>query len=593
VSTAADCHVLGFAPLAGGAASITFVVRSDSPPRLLLGDTLAARMCELINGAGTTTCSQITVSHQTIVQALSTVFGTRSVLLDWHMYTAGWGLSSQFDQLFALYNTAFSSSGCVSTQHTVSFGQDYIYFCNANYDAATNAMEFANSYSVAVQQAQVAMDIFGSHVATIPIWSGAIQFGYVVGWTNVNDATGVGPPNGLTLLNAWAKTPAIAGTLRWGFKQGTGNLNPYLFTTVWEFFVVSEVYDSLLAADQYSPSTLYGWMANSFTLVNPTDIRMVLKPNIFFHDGTRVTANDVKFSLLSFQQAGGSVAGAVADVNDVSVISSPPGQYSIFDISLLHPSPFAEFNIGGVPIVPSHIWSVCATTPTATGCTSGASTPCVTKATNPCLLDTTLLSGAAADPIVNHTFIGSGPFQCVDLVSGVIGGGCTQTAAGGPGTQAVDVGGKIILQRTGFGFAGTDPLHSYFRGSAQWKLWQWADSANIGTVNVLNDLSAVEACAGKPASTTGCGHFDTPAATITCTTTAGSCNAGSLSLGGNNGGTISGTEVSQVETNALQTWNPGVSSYSSFTGALPTTGSVYEGGISYCQFPLPSGATCP
>ena len=437
------------------------------------------------------------------------------------------------------------------------------------------------------------MDVFGSHVATIPIWSGVIQFGFVIGWTGINDATGVGPPNYLTLLNAWNKTPAVAGTLRWGFKQGTGNLNPYLFATVWEANVVHEVYDSLLTADAYSPSTLFGWMVNSFTLVSPTDIRMVLKPNLLWHDGARVTASDVKFSLMSYQQTGGPVAFSVSNVNDVSVISSPPGQYSIFDISLLHPSPFAEFNIGGVPIVPGHIWSVCATTPAATGCTSGASTPCVTKGTNPCLLDTALLSGTAADPIVNHTFIGSGPFQCVDLVSGVIGGGCTQTAAGGPGTQAVDVGGKIILQRTGFGFAGTDPLHSYFRGSAQWKLWQWADSANIGTVNVLNDLSAVEACAGKPASTTGCGHFDTPAATITCTTTAGSCNAGSLSLGGNNGGTISGTEVSQVETNALQTWNPGVSSYSSFTGALPTTGSVYEGGISYCQFPLPGGATCP
>jgi hypothetical protein len=220
-------------------------------------------------------------------------------------------------------------------------------------------------------------------------------------------------------------------------------------------------------------------------------------------------------------------------------------------------------------------------------------TPCTVKGSSACTLDTTLLSGTAADPIVNHTFIGSGPFQCVDLVSGQIGGGCTQTAAGGPGTQAVDVGGKIILQRTGFGFAGTDPLHSYFRGSAQWKLWQWADSANIGTVDVLHDLSAVEACAGKPASTAGCGHFDTPAATITCTTTAGSCNAGSLALGGNNGGTVSGAEVSQVESNALQTWNPGVSNYASFTGALPITGTVYEGGISYCQFPLPSGQTCP
>jgi len=579
--SATDCHLTNFAPLAGGASTITFVVRSDSPPRLLLGDTLAARMCELINGAGTTTCSQITVSHQTIVQALSTVFGTRSVLLDWHMYTAGWGLGSQFDQLFALYNTAFSSSGCVTTQHTVAFGQDYTYFCNAAYDTATNAMEFASSYSVAVQQAQIAMDIFGSHVATIPIWSGAIQFGYVVGWTNVNDATGVGPPNFITLLNAWAKTPASVGTLRWGFKQGTGNLNPYLFTTVWEAFTVGEVYDTLLAADQYSPSTLYGWMVNSFNLVNAKDIRMVLKPNIFFHDGTRVTANDVKFSLLSFQQAGGSVAGAVADVSDVNVISSPAGQPSIFDVLLLNPSPFAEFNIGGVPIVPQHIWAL------------DKVTPCTVKGSAACSLDTTLLSGTAADPIVNHIFIGSGPFQCVDLVSGQVGGGCTQTAAGGPGTQAVDVGGKIVLQRTGFGFAGTDPLHSYFRGSAQWKLWQWADSANIGTVDVLHDLSAVEACAGKPASTAGCGHFDTPAATITCTTTAGSCNAGSLALGGNNGGTVSGAEVSQVESNALQTWNPGVSSYGSFTGALPATGTVYEGGISYCQFPLPSGQTCP
>src|SRR2546428_2929181 len=205
-----DCHLLGFAPLPGGASTITFVVRSDSPPRLLLGDTLAARMCELINGAGTTSCAQITVSHQSLGQVISTVFSTRSVLLDWHMYTSDRSYGFTLEDPIELaagtfgsviegdYNSAFSSSGCVATQKAVTFASNYIYWCNANYDTASNNMfgvvgQRAPTYSLAIQQAQVAMDILGSHVATIPIWSGAAQFGYNKDQTNVNDATGAGP----------------------------------------------------------------------------------------------------------------------------------------------------------------------------------------------------------------------------------------------------------------------------------------------------------------------------------------------------------------------------------------------------------------
>ncbi len=575
-----------------GTSSINFIIRSDNAPRLALGTALKSRVCDLI---GLAACP-FSPMLLTILQVLPMVFSTSSTQLSWHMYTAGWGFSPQFDQLFALYNSQFASTECGGKR--ASFGQDYTYFCNADYDHATSMLEFNDTLSGAEASANLAMDIFGKHVGIIPIWSANHQFAFNKGWTGINDAVGVGPPNFLSPLNAWTSTPTLDtngnSVLRWGFSKGTSSLNPFLATTPQELYVVRSVYDTLFVANPYNPSSdIFGWVADQFQILPPQagdpagtkqDIQVALRPDVFFHDGGRLTAQDVKFSLLGAQQLGnGSAAAYLASFVDVTILSD-----TLFRINLYQLDPFELLNVGSLPIVPQHIWA------------SDTTTSCMVKGSAQCTVNTTLLSGSAADPVINHRLIGSGPWTCVDLATGQIGGGCTTPFGGTPGsgTQAIGPGDTMLLQRyaasaflngfptpTGGGLDG----NAYFRTSEKWLQWQWADIFGHGTVDLI-DFASAKACTNLAASTAGCAHWDIPAATITSSTAAGSTTASSTaSFGGNNDGTVNVVEVAQAASWVGISWTFGVAyTINHSTGAttipsgaqtIPQT--IHEGGVTY------------
>ncbi|TMI25713.1 hypothetical protein E6H30_05195 [Candidatus Bathyarchaeota archaeon] len=247
-------------------------------------------------------------------------------------------------------------------------------------------------------------------------------------------------------------------------------------------------------------------------------IRLALRGDIFFQDGVQVTASDVKFSFENFNATGGGVSGAT--LNTVDVVYDPavlpsslggvegPGQSEIFYVALKSANAFALLDIGGVPIVPQHLWK-----------TIGASGPCEDttipgsgKGSPQCTVDPTYLSGPGADPVVNNRLIGSGPYVCAsgpyNALGTVLGGGCTST-----GTSAVTTG-TITLFRYGQGVSHLSG--NYFRNNAKYKEFAWADTSGIpGQVDVF-DISAISGCFANPAGAT-CGHYRSPDSTLTCT----------------------------------------------------------------------------
>src|SRR5205807_3894121 len=301
--------------------------------------------------------------------------------------------------------------------------------------------------------------------------------------------------NAFSLMNAWNPSPAISGpTIRWGMKQGTSSLNPFEFTTVFEFNILQEVYDALLTVTPYIPGTgaqIIGYMANTYQLVQHSAVlpgiavdancpasatiagaswpvqgcvKLNLRGDIFWQDGSQVTASDVKFSYEGFNATAGIASGGTQ--NTVDVVYDPtvlpaslggteaPGQPENLYIALKSASTAttsALLNITSVPIVPQHIWA-----------TIGASGACMDtsifnpgsgKGTSQCTIEPTYLSGPGADPVANNRLIGSGPYVCgvrnvpSDPSSGfaVLGGGCTST-----GLDSVTTG-YITLFRYGQG----------------------------------------------------------------------------------------------------------------------------------------------
>ncbi|HZY93312.1 MAG TPA: hypothetical protein VFE98_00415 [Candidatus Bathyarchaeia archaeon] len=564
----ADCTLIGFTQLAS---SITFFVRSDSSPRLRMGDSLAQRMCQLINGAAALTCSQVIVSHQNIQNTRPVVFDTSRQHLDWHLYTMGWLLSATPDQIWALYNSQFAGQWCGGPAGNVA--PNYGYFCNPSFDKYNSMVEFNSTTNGAIAALQVAQEIYGKHVVSIDLFAQSEQFAYLKGWTGVNNAKGIGPSNFFGSINMWNANPAVSGNLRWGFKQGTDEVNPLTFSSVWDGYVVSSVYDTLVAANPYSPTDLFGWMVNQWQFLAPqpgdpagtaADVKFNLRNDIFFHNGAQVTAQDYKFSVLAFKHTGGLVNPLTAGIIGVQIQND-----FNFIVNLNSNSVFALQNIGGIPVLPQKLWAL--------------------STTGPCIIDTSPQCSLAADassrdPIATFRYAGSGAFICQDLANPGptgVGGKCTKSGTQASGTQL----GAIVLQRNGLGLA-TDPSKkgtastAYFRDSAKYKQWEWADVFSHGTVDIL-DVSNAAGCFNQPA-TGACAHWETPAATITCVSTAGTCNIGSLAgIGGTRASTVQLLSIAQAYGWFGVSWSSPLS-YSQLVGVQALASqTLYEGGLQY------------
>ena len=306
-------------------------------------------------------------------------------------------------------------------------------------------------------------------------------------------------------------------------------------------------------------------------------IRLDLRGDIFFQDGVQVTASDVKFSFENFNATGGGVSGAT--LNTVDVVYDPavlpsslggiegPGQSEIFYVALKSANAFALLDIGGVPIVPQHLWK-----------TIGASGPCEDttipgsgKGSPQCTVDPTYLSGPGADPVVNNRLIGSGPYVCAsgpyNALGTVLGGGCTST-----GTSAVTTG-TITLFRYGQGVSHLSG--NYFRNNAKYKEFAWADTSGIpGQVDVF-DISAISGCFANPAGAT-CPHYRAPDTTLTCTG-AGPC-IGTVS--GGNGGPLTGLQKADVVQWYGTSWTSPLA-YGALDGIVPAPPVLYDDGSQY------------
>ena len=206
------------------------------------------------------------------------------------------------------------------------------------------------------------------------------------------------------------------------------------------------------------------------------------------------------------------------------------------DVHLGKTSPFAETNIGLLPIIPQHIWAV-----GGTGFTADSSK-----------------TGISFDPVSNYALIGSGPYVCSDS-TGRIGGGCTST-----GTGSVGASGTFTLQRYGLTSTTHAPNSVYFRSSFNIKQWVWADANGNQNVD-LADVSSAAYCFNKSVSLfPGCAHWDSTA----------------NGVGGNGDGIVELSEFSIVARWYAVMWTaPYI--WSSLTNVNSYPPTVYEGSTIY------------
>jgi peptide/nickel transport system substrate-binding protein len=92
-----------------------------------------------------------------------------------------------------------------------------------------------------------------------------------------------------------AATPAQARSLRLASAFDPQSLDPHALALLYQSRVVTQIYDSLVNRDRdfrLEPSLALSWQS-----VDPRTWRFALRPNVKFHDGTPLTAEDVVFSI--------------------------------------------------------------------------------------------------------------------------------------------------------------------------------------------------------------------------------------------------------------------------------------------------------
>ena len=192
-------------------------------------------------------------------------------------------------------------------------------------------------------------------------------------WTHLVNVPGEGPDSFHTFLNAHPEgfeygLPGYPMTMRYGFKVPTmmRPSNPVYAEWVWDWAVLGLSYESLLARDPYT-FDWRPWLAKSFTpftWVDPADrqtksgVRFVLRDDVYWSDGTPLTAVDVFWTLVEMDDellaAGLTPPWWYSNVVYIKsfYMTDPYNIEILLDIK----SVWAIGWIGGTIILPKHIW---------------------------------------------------------------------------------------------------------------------------------------------------------------------------------------------------------------------------------------------
>jgi hypothetical protein len=504
-----------------------------------------------------------------------------------------------------------AGSACASVTPSTS-AANYMYVCDSTYDSLSTAMEFslclaspgpaadpslgtstpsfancsggtvsggagstscigASPVCSAVTAGYQSEDYYGSHAFTIPVYdtidSEARRTNWPLGSTSSPGfitAFGGGyepSANFFEWINGYSATPAVPGTLRQSFLTTVDSLNPFDFTTLWDAYVLTNIYDSLfvqnpLCTNSASLAATAGvsqcssilqnidWMTTSHSFLcypggpsctsttlgygNSTyfantaaDLRLTLNRSNHWQDAGPVTAWDVKYSFINLNATGAFQATSLANVAHINVLD----EYTL-DLNLKAKGPFTELFIGGVTVIPGHIWSACGASTWNSGVTNtnlvnGAirkaqEDNCVGTFGAPSIVTvgTTRADSPTFDPMANNFVIGSGAYSCQSIggsghpAVGTIGGGCSIDD-----TQAPAFGlGDFTLTRTGCTLTstgttcGTAGINTdYFHSSGDLASYIWTGDIGSGSADFSKVLTVNSCHSATPSA--NCPHW--------------------------------------------------------------------------------------
>jgi len=350
--------------------ALEFYARQDDPDRSAMGQILATTIGTQLSAQDWGTEDPANIKVNLHVAPKSECYQHAMIDFDCHVYTGGWSFGRDPDTLYFLYYSAYAQA--------FAYTPNYNGYQNPEFDTAAVAMITApdvDSAKDAVMDMQV---ILMDDVGVLPVFTYASYGSYKVDWEKVVNAEGTGPWSWFTMLNTHKEG---TDTIRWAFMNDVEALNPMHSEWVWDWQVLDKIYDTLINVDPYDMSRDKPWMAESWTLGEwtyqgdpATYIEFKLREDMYWHDiapkadrqtpsgrpllqggayDVPVTAEDVAFTITCVRDIGDSWNNAlVADVVYTEVLDL----YTIRVYYGLYMPVWALHWVGGLPIIPRHVW---------------------------------------------------------------------------------------------------------------------------------------------------------------------------------------------------------------------------------------------
>jgi hypothetical protein len=188
------------------------------------------------------------------------------------------------------------------------------------------------------------------------------------GWTGIVNHKGYGIDNPWTFMNMHRNNSEQGGTINYGIAYPIENLNPINCEWRGEAEVLSQIYDSLLNQNPYSLSITPS-LAESFDVgkwrnpesgMNCTKYTFHLRDDIYWHDGTPFTSEDVKFTidyLLQFKSwliPTPPTPSAYYSVSAVKAVDAPDPHTVVVYMEVQ--SYWTIYDVGGLFVIPKNVW---------------------------------------------------------------------------------------------------------------------------------------------------------------------------------------------------------------------------------------------
>jgi len=192
-------------PLTGDyLAPLTFLVRSDDPIRLQIGQMLTEELVSI----------GIPVNAKFADKILC--LKNAMILYDYSLYTGGWSLGTLPDSYYDLYssNTYYGPG--------VGGSDNYAGFCNHEFDGYAAKAKYPATINEAQEASKACGYLFLKYCAVVPIYCPKAVKAYKTGWTGIVNDLERGVDNYYSFLNM---NNTGDDTIDWGFKENITTLN--------------------------------------------------------------------------------------------------------------------------------------------------------------------------------------------------------------------------------------------------------------------------------------------------------------------------------------------------------------------------------